>query len=372
MRLTSFEVQGFKNLVAPIKLEGLGPINVLHGANNVGKSNLLQAIGVFFRLLWGWRQEDWRTSVEGLPAYFTQFRIPVADLFNYAAPAPVHISSSLEIDDEELALAGIRPMLNCKELSLSLSLESLGEAFSVRVHSFRFVGGIDVTEAPDAERDRFALRIASHVASRALGHRRTSHVDVHRGLEAAVDALYDASASTDRKQAVQWARFVDVMRGFHDILGEGHFIAVLPRGSQHADLLYETPTMRVPVRALGSGVQQLVALFGHLLTCGAAIVTVEEPELNLRWSLQERVRDALRDLIGKEGAPSQNLPHEPLWSLRERRLLLPHAAGHPRPDCRTAPRERSFHRRGRPCSRGYGRRSARAGACFRRGDGPAS
>ena len=42
MRLSSFEVHGFKNLVAPIKLDALEPINVLHGANNVGKSNLMQ------------------------------------------------------------------------------------------------------------------------------------------------------------------------------------------------------------------------------------------------------------------------------------------------------------------------------------------
>jgi len=34
-----------------VTLEELGAINVIHGPNNVGKSNLLRAIEVFFRLL---------------------------------------------------------------------------------------------------------------------------------------------------------------------------------------------------------------------------------------------------------------------------------------------------------------------------------
>jgi hypothetical protein len=309
MWLSSFEVQGFKNLVAPVRLDRLEPINVLHGANNVGKSNLLHAIGVLFRLLLGVQGHDWRTGRNGIQCkaeYLTQFGIALADLFNYAATHPIRLAASLAIEEEELALAGIRPRLDFKQITIAMSLESLGQLFRFRVLSFQFADGTDVTAAPpDPERDAFATSIASLVAMRGLGPRGLPHVDVDRRMDAAVDALYDASASTDRKQAMQWDRFVEVMAAFRDVLGDGRFLAVLPRGAPHADLLYETPTMRVPLHALGSGVQQIVALFGHLLTCGAAIVTVEEPELNLRWTLQERVRDALRGLVGKEGAPSQ-------------------------------------------------------------------
>jgi AAA15 family ATPase/GTPase len=51
MRLSSFRVRGFKNLTREVVLEDLGPVNVLHGPNNVGKSNVLQAMQMFFRLL---------------------------------------------------------------------------------------------------------------------------------------------------------------------------------------------------------------------------------------------------------------------------------------------------------------------------------
>lgn len=44
MRLTSFSVKGFKNFREEVTLEGLSAINILHGENNVGKSNLMEAL----------------------------------------------------------------------------------------------------------------------------------------------------------------------------------------------------------------------------------------------------------------------------------------------------------------------------------------
>jgi hypothetical protein len=295
MRLTSFEVQGFKNLVAPVKLDELGPINVLHGANNVGKSNLLRAIEVFFRLLGTpTRWQAARGYFDSDPERFPSLGSPVADLFNYAAPAPIRMSASVNVDVGALPLDGLEKVITGSRVVAALSLVSLADRreLALTIDPFR-VGDRAVGSTPETA----LARIAKLLQARALGPRGVAHVDVHRDIDQAVDALYDASSSTDRKQALQWERFVEVMASFRDILGDGRFLAVLPRGEQHARLLYETPTMRIPLHALGSGVQQIVALFGHLLTCGAAIVTVEEPELNLRWSLQERVRDALRNLV---------------------------------------------------------------------------
>lgn len=51
MHLRRFQVRGFKNFRRVVALEDLGPLNVLHGDNNAGKSNLIEAIGVFFLLL---------------------------------------------------------------------------------------------------------------------------------------------------------------------------------------------------------------------------------------------------------------------------------------------------------------------------------
>jgi hypothetical protein len=51
MYLRRFQVQGFKNFRHAVALEDLGRLNVLHGDNNAGKSNLIEAIGVFFLLV---------------------------------------------------------------------------------------------------------------------------------------------------------------------------------------------------------------------------------------------------------------------------------------------------------------------------------
>lgn len=309
MRLTSFEVQGFKNLAAPVKLEELGPINVIHGENNVGKSNLLRAIEVFFRLLGAVRGDGWLLDDDDFELSEGELNhkgIRLIDLFNYAVPRPIHLAASLTIEEAELTRAGLQPRLDCNQVSIALSLTSLQGAVKLEVASFQFADGMTAWDAAGSpEQADFVLGFIRFLTARFLGPRGLPHVDVDRRVDKAVDALYDASASQDRKQAMQWSRFAEVMEPFIDILGDGRFIAVLPRESPHARLLYETPTMRIPLHALGSGVQQIVALFGHVLTCGASIVSVEEPELNLRWTLQERVRDALRDLVGKEGAPSQ-------------------------------------------------------------------
>src|SRR5436190_1702193 len=51
MKLKSFNVQGFKNLTGSATFGPLQVINVLHGANNSGKTNVLHAMDAYFRLL---------------------------------------------------------------------------------------------------------------------------------------------------------------------------------------------------------------------------------------------------------------------------------------------------------------------------------
>jgi hypothetical protein len=56
---------------------------------------------------------------------------------------------------------------------------------------------------------------------------------------------------------------------------------------------------------LGSGVQQLAASLGVLSVIGATIVGLEEPELNLRYTLQLRLREVLAKMVGAPGEVEQ-------------------------------------------------------------------
>lgn len=51
MHLKQFSVKGFKNFRQKIILEEMGAICVIHGENNIGKSNVLEAMQLFFQLL---------------------------------------------------------------------------------------------------------------------------------------------------------------------------------------------------------------------------------------------------------------------------------------------------------------------------------
>jgi AAA15 family ATPase/GTPase len=60
MRIESFYIQGFKSL-ADVKVEGLSDINMFYGLNDVGKSNIFQALA-----LWNWTLTTIQSSRAGM------------------------------------------------------------------------------------------------------------------------------------------------------------------------------------------------------------------------------------------------------------------------------------------------------------------
>src|SRR5580700_3644751 len=109
MLLRRFSVQGYKNLQQPIVLDDLGPINVIHGPNNVGKSNLLQAIDLLFRCLL-------KRGKEGeLPAD----RL----LFHLERPAPIVLGAIVDVRPEEFAAAGLPPSLAAATIDVEVRLQ---------------------------------------------------------------------------------------------------------------------------------------------------------------------------------------------------------------------------------------------------------
>ena len=246
------------------------------------------------------------------PDELAKHELSASDMFNYAEPFAIVMAVRLAIDPKEMKAEGIPPTLDPSDLYVALNLQRGGkdehgrDCVEMLVKSFRFADGTEITQEQDSvDRKPFLAQLIRYLAQAVLGQRQLPRLGIDRRLSAVVDALYDSQASDRRVQAMQWERFEKSMSSFEDVLGPGRFVAVLPRGEETARLLFETTTMRVPVEALGTGVQQLVALVGGLLTTGASVVFIEEPEAHLRWTTQERLHEVLKDLVGKEGAPSQ-------------------------------------------------------------------
>jgi hypothetical protein len=140
---------------------------------------------------------------------------------------------------------------------------------------------------------RFARALATNVLIRSAEAHQFAIVGTRRDADADLGLqLFDAREAVDLQRANRWRRFVEEMRSFADITGPGDFIVTFDRA-------------RTPLKLMGTGVQQLAAVLGHLLMTNASIVAVEEPELNLRYTLQLELRESLRRLVGSSGGPSQ-------------------------------------------------------------------
>lgn len=126
--LNEFSVDGYKNFSGLLSLKELGPINIIHGDNNIGKSNLIEAIDLYFVLVrdffnLGERQRKIDRISKRLDEYerepavevsgersflpkkvaahtLSQIGLSSTDVFNLHTPRPINISASLESKHE--------------------------------------------------------------------------------------------------------------------------------------------------------------------------------------------------------------------------------------------------------------------------------
>lgn len=318
MQLRSFKVQGFKNFRQPVTLEDLGPINVIHGPNNVGKSNLLQAIDLFFFLMrldydiGGFRTLPMQLIQQLSDELLAQSGLQRTEIFNLEAPVPILLEAVIVTESGELRGVGIDPnVLPLEHVRIVVELRWMGSEVSYTVLRFETKDGKDYVAAtkthPEiAQIAAFAKLVALTARSSTAADLRFARIPVERFANRALAlALYDARESMEIKLSRRWERFVSLMAAFTDILGEGKFIVAYDRKSGVAQLLYETAGARTPLYLLGSGVQQLAALLGTVLVTGATIAGIEEPELHLRYTMQLRLREVLSGLVGGPGGLDQ-------------------------------------------------------------------
>ncbi len=337
MLIERFEVKGYKNFQSPVCLEALGGLNVIHGPNNVGKSNLLQSIALFFYLL---TPKDG----ESKPLPIAQAEVFSSDdlsamgfspqrIFHVEDPRPIELVAKLETDPGELRSLGIRELLPSGSVEIGIRLERILDRLEVRITRFKFADGRDLAarsgEASTGEERAYALRFALFLTRNFLVQTRSAGdrfaligLDrrIHPGVQASSSGadyaggvvpttlmleLYDAKESIEPQVYRRWELFTDVMQQFSDVLGPGRFLATFDRTTGKALLVFETPRARLPVDLLGAGIQQVVSIVGRLLMTKATIIGIEEPELNLRFDAQLRLREIFARIAQETYGPRQ-------------------------------------------------------------------
>jgi ABC-type transport system involved in cytochrome c biogenesis ATPase subunit len=299
MLLKKFSVSGFKNLTQPIELDELGQINVIHGANNVGKSNLLQAMDLYFRVNEYISQSGHNVfNKETEDAFNKYFGYPIFEIFNLTTYTTIDIGGVIIINPTiEDIITGYQIILE-PERQARIGI-SLPVALLLQWHQ-----AFHLKSNPLNKEQKFTNPFALITT-----HRRTLTDTTPPSLtiipQTLRDALFDAKESREAFWVQRWNLFVEAMTEFEDIIGPGRFNTAFDRARNQADLVLDRGDVRIPVDLLGSGIQQIVALLGQLLLTPADIVAIEEPELNLRYTLQTRLLQAFKKITQSEHGPQQ-------------------------------------------------------------------
>lgn len=70
------------------------------------------------------------------------------------------------------------------------------------------------------------------------------------------------------------------------------------------------------IEQMGSGVQQLVLMAGLIALSRADIIAIEEPEMNLSWPTQKKLRFIFKEMVEKRETPPSQMfisSHSPLF-----------------------------------------------------------
>jgi hypothetical protein len=100
----------------------------------------------------------------------------------------------------------------------------------------------------------------------------------------------------------------------------GALVPVAAPGEPY-DLQVETRERSIPIDQLGSGIQQLALLGGMIALSQSWIVAIEEPEINLSWPTQEKLKHILRKMVQDTANPPAQLflsSHSPVFEFYER------------------------------------------------------
>ncbi len=274
MILTEFQAKGYKSLY-DCTIPGLLPINVFHGDNNVGKSNILEALDIFFRALM-----EWRGGVH------------VRDSFN----------EWFSWGEKEIILSGAFAR-NGLENQVSVVIQQAEDGIHVET---RVPGSFDLTD----------------ISCYLIPARRRLEVEEDREAE---ENLHPEGANL--KERLFWASVSqdpERRRAFYQILRPLFADSPLSLGTLQPvaspegpfDVQIETQSRSIPLDQMGSGVQQLVLMAGLIALSRADVVAIEEPEMNLSWPTQKKMRLIFKEMVEKQDTPPSQMfiaSHSPLF-----------------------------------------------------------
>lgn len=313
MQIKSFQVQGFANLTATVRLEPLREVNVLHGRNDVGKSNLLGAIELYFRLL-GVSEAVTRVQGHTFERPDEGIRVLLAGAFNRSDPQPVQWEVDFTLADGDLETAGVYAEVPCREINTVLELRSTNRTVEARIKKWQ-VGETDISTL-DRTRDKSVVQFGEQLR-RLLSDARpfkeekpvlpVARFTGEGGLfpQSLRDALFDARQAREPGRRRRWTLFTEIAGGLRAELGDGEWDTAFDRSEVRAEILYVRGGDALALDDLGSGARRFAELAARLALWEEPWLCMEEPEWRLSPELQGRLVAAMRRAIAAGTGPRQ-------------------------------------------------------------------
>jgi energy-coupling factor transporter ATP-binding protein EcfA2 len=298
LRIARFTVENFRSITEPVEI-ALGdaspsgdPIVVFHGRNGAGKSTALLALALTMRLLQGGFGRGAGTFELGsakLPDVFESVRLgrqgtTVRDLA-HLGEKPLR----LRIDFQDRQLGGCEFVLRRSGSRTTLETkidreQGVGEeAFQQSVFA-PFGPSSRPFDALDSR------RYASWVNTRAA--------DTLIQPEFA-EALFALRVSRDPREREAWRYFSEVLQRFEAFRGKHVSIDRIGKDKAPELTFEDRGKLILGLDDLSSGEQQIVALVSGVLLSNAAVLAIEEPELNLDGENQSLLRNILEEVVAR-------------------------------------------------------------------------
>ncbi len=327
MRIERFHIKGFKS-IADVEVSSLSDINVFYGLNDVGKSNLFQALS-----LWRWLLEmspemplkqleeifgpslfslrgdnviqleiDFDLERSDLPDRNGLLQLKGRHGRELISQVGPHLDSLEEmriVSRSEVVLQGGRVQHQTTSLAsaIELQMEMTPEALSLILPRFHIV---QATRRFHDERkeDRNHFEFVSD-----------------RNLK---QALFYAYLSPDTGQKRRLAAIKRILSETPVSLGA--LDVALDPVIDRIDIGFVRTEGRLPLENLGSGSQQLLMILGQIFLNDYPIIAIEEPEMNLSPQYQQHLLVALRRLMQDPDVELNQLfisTHSPYFEFEE-------------------------------------------------------
>jgi hypothetical protein len=324
MRIAKFVIQNFKS-IEYVVVSNLGKSNFFFGDNGVGKSNLLQALSLWYNILvlpiYDKLSDDDQDDDKDKYVYAELLEKFGTNLRRTHAKDNIKIGVTLVLaEDEAQAFAQIINkhgnnvnIYKENEYEIEIFVE-LGP--QVRTHSGLFLG--QHFNLPPKQYADWLPRWHHISEGRALSRESRDNRDISIVKDDNLkNALFDSYLSPVWKTKSRLRIFQEYL----ELFGFGQLDIGLTLKSNDINLGFVKDGDRLPLENLGAGDKQIFMILGQLIFNEPVWLSVEEPEMNLSPINQKKLVDILVQFTKDPNTPLQQIfitTHSPYFEFRER------------------------------------------------------